>query len=90
LESEIKQKKDYKKAFREHYKTLYEGYLKINEDMDADIKARVGEIPNVETDMVMEFLDKFCFTLTSANKPEQIDLKLALKALPSKLDAFNY
>lgn len=72
------------------YSDKYDDYIKRDPDMDQDIIDRKEEDIDDEQEMVEEFLDKFCFTPASANKPPTIDLKLALKALPIKLDSFNY
>ncbi len=39
--------------------------------------------------MIEEFLDKFVFSSDASTSKETIDLNLALKALPTKVDEHN-
>ena len=47
------------------------------------------KIPEEEIQLAEDFLDKFVFVIDASTTKEQIDLKLALKALPQKIDAHN-
>ena len=46
-------------------------------------------IPEEELQLVEDFLDKFVFVSETSTANEQIDLNLALKALPVKVDEQN-
>jgi len=39
--------------------------------------------------LIEDFLDKFVFIADASSSKEQIDLKLALKALPNKIEEHN-
>jgi len=41
-------------------------------------------------ELIETFLKGFCLASDSGSKKDQIDLKLAIKALPTKIDEFNY
>ena len=47
------------------------------------------EIPEDELHLIEDFLDKFVFIADSSSTKEEIDLNLALKAMPSKIDETN-
>lgn len=59
-------------------------------EADDEIKARANAAPEDELEIVENFLSKFCFEPSASSKKEQIDLKLALKAMPTRLDSSNY
>lgn len=46
-------------------------------------------IPKEEIQLIEDFLDKFVFISETSTTKETIDLKLALKALPNKIDSHN-
>lgn len=46
-------------------------------------------IPEEELQLVEDFLDKFVFVSDTSTASEQIDLNLAIKALPTKIDEAN-
>lgn len=46
-------------------------------------------LPEDEEQLIDEFLDKFVFLTESTSRKETIDLNLALKALPLKVDEGN-
>ena len=48
-----------------------------------------SKIPDDELQLIEEFLDKFIFTSGSSTSKENINLNLALKALPQKVDESN-
>lgn len=47
------------------------------------------KIPEEELQLVEDFLDKFVFVSETSTANEQLDLNLALKALPVKVDESN-
>ena len=49
----------------------------------------MARIPDDEVQLIEEFLDKFVFSSDANTAKETIDLNLALKALPQKIDEFN-
>jgi hypothetical protein len=60
------------------------------QDDDAIIDEYQGmKIPEEELQLVEDFLDKFVFVSETSTANEQIDLNLALKALPVKVDESN-
>ena len=54
---------------------------------DAFLEGR--NIPKEEVQLIEDFLDKFIFISEASTTKESIDLKLALKALPHKIDIHN-
>lgn len=74
---------------------LLQGELKKDEDasddganMDDDDTA-LANIPEEEVQLIEDFLDKFIFLNDASSSKEQVDLNLALKALPLKIDETN-
>ena len=49
----------------------------------------LAKIPEDEIQLIEEFLDKFVFSNDASTTKDEIDLTLALKALPNKLDESN-
>ena len=47
------------------------------------------DIPEEEVQLIEDFLDKFVFISDAESSKEQIDLKLALKSLPNKVEEGN-
>ena len=47
-------------------------------------------IPEGEIKMIEDILEGFCLASDSGSKRDQIDMKLAIKALPTKIDESNY
>jgi len=48
-----------------------------------------GKIPEAELHLIEDFLDKFIFVTDSSTSKDLIDLNLALKALPLKVEDHN-
>lgn len=62
----------------------------VNQDEDVDQYFENRNIPDEEIQLIEDFLDKFIFVGdSSSTSREQIDLNLALKAIPSKVDERN-
>lgn len=59
-----------------------------NEDSE-ESEEMFANIPNDEVQLIEEFLDKFVFSTDTSVSREDIDLNLALKALPNKVDESN-
>lgn len=67
------------------------------DELSADGAGRHGEdeddallnIPEEEVQLIEDFLDKFVFISDSSSSREQVDLNLALKALPLKIEDSN-
>ena len=59
-----------------------------NQDYD-DYLAALEHIPEEEHQLVEDFLDKYVFSNDPSNTTDQVDLNLALKALPLKIDETN-
>lgn len=59
-----------------------------NNDGDDD-DGGLANIPEEEVQLIEDFLDKFIFVSDSSTSKEQVDLNLALKALPLKIDDTN-
>jgi len=49
----------------------------------------IAGIPKEEVDLIKAFLQQFVLASEHGSKTDQIDVKLALKALPSKVDEEN-
>jgi hypothetical protein len=47
-----------------------ENLLKYSPNLDKEMEERAEAVPKDESEMVDEFLSKFVFTSTSANKPD--------------------
>ena len=47
------------------------------------------KVPEAELHLIEDFLDKFIFISDSSTAKDIIDLNLALKALPLKVEEFN-
>jgi hypothetical protein len=61
-----------------------------NQDESQDSYFENRNIPEEEIQLIEDFLDKFIFVGdSSSTSREQIDLNLALKALPGKVDERN-
>lgn len=58
--------------------------LPVDENSDFDVK-----IPEAELHLIEDFLDKFIFISDSSTSKDLIDLNLALKALPLKVEETN-
>lgn len=64
--------------------------IKLNQMAEQDDFFVNRNIPEEEVQLIEDFLDKFIFVGdSSSTSREQIDLNLALKALPSKVDEVN-
>ncbi len=61
--------------------------LLIQQDDEDEIDRK--KIPEEEIQLIEDFLDKFVFISDSSTSKEQIDLNLALKALPIKVEDTN-
>jgi hypothetical protein len=59
----------------------------IDDLLDDD--AILRNIPAEEIHLIEDFLDKFVFVTDSDTSREQLDLGLALKALPLRVNEFN-
>ncbi len=53
---------------------------------DDDIDKDLSNVPDEEMQLIEEFLDKFVFLTDAGSSKESIDLNLALKALPVKVE----
>jgi hypothetical protein len=57
--------------------------------MEDEDDTPLENIPEEEVQLIEDFLDKFVFVSDSSTSREQVDLNLALKALPLKVDDGN-
>ena len=62
---------------------------KQNPFIDKEQEDRAKDVPKEELEIVEWFLNKFVMTGGSAKKGDQIDLKLILKSLPTRIDEKN-
>jgi len=77
---------DYQRQVTNHLNSLLMNRGRSQED--GDIFAQ-RHIPDEEIHLIEDFLDKFIFVGDASSTKEQIDLKLALKALPQKIEEHN-
>lgn len=67
----------------------------MNEILEGSPKHKRGddefkkEVPDEEHHLIEDFLDKFVFVSDASISKDQIDLNLALKALPAKVNEDN-
>ena len=63
--------------------------LHVPEEEEVDGFSKQRKIPEEEVQLIEDFLDKFVFISETTTSKEQIDLNLALKSLPLKVDDWN-
>mmetsp|Transcript_37727 Transcript_37727/g.57767 ORF Transcript_37727/g.57767 Transcript_37727/m.57767 type:complete len:198 (+) Transcript_37727:3451-4044(+) len=89
-----------KKSFKNDFIRIYKERLADEELEKRKRKEREGDvyeeevdpknnIPEEEIELIENFLKGFILSSDSGSKKDQIDIKLALKALPSKVDDQN-
>lgn len=84
LPAEIEQRRAFKENFTGHYKKKLESTKAVDEIQ----QKREELVPEAETEMVRGIIDKFIFE-TDSKHMSQVDLSLALKALPARVDESN-
>lgn len=62
---------------------------KLYKNANKDDPFSMDHIPIQEMHMAEEFLDKFVFISESSSVKEEVNIKLALKALPVKISMWN-
>ena len=62
--------------------------LRVQLREEEEVKAIIDKIPSDEVKMIEAFLTHFLFVSETSTR-ETLDLKLALKSLPYKVDSFN-
>jgi hypothetical protein len=60
-----------------------------DDDSESEEEHYRNRIPEEEVQLIEDFLDKFVFIADASSSKEQIDVNLALKALPNKVDEDN-
>lgn len=74
---------------KQHLTSLLVNGGKQLQNIDVDEDEDEKKIPEEEIQLIEDFLDKFVFITDSTTSKEQIDLNLALKALPIKVEEHN-
>ena len=83
--SELPEQIEDRKSFKDDFTGYYIKRLDENKLVDATQEMRESLVPEKETKMVKEIVEKFIFD-TDSKHTEQVDLCLALKALPARVD----
>ena len=86
--SELPAEKEQRKNFKENFTGLYKKKLDLTKAVDEIQQKREELVPPAETEMVQGIIEKFIFE-TDSKHTSQVDLSLALKALPPRIDEAN-
>ena len=94
-EEQINRKKEFKKFITEYKDKVKDKEQKDKQQKEKDPDSFKEEpdptegVPDEELELIDKFLTGFMLQADSGNKKDQIDLKLALRALPEAVNKFN-
>lgn len=86
--SELPEQIEERKNFKQKFTGYYRDKAKETKEEDEIQKLREERVPDAETEIVEEIISKFIFE-TDSKHTDQVDLSLALKALPARVDEKN-
>ena len=84
LPEQIDQRADFKQNFTRYFSRKHSE----TRDVDEIQQKRQDLVPEAESEIVEKIISKFIFETDSKNT-DQVDLTLALKALPARIDESN-
>ena len=92
LEIEVETRKEFKEDFTYKYRKKAKDYedKKTKQELEEDerIEKRASLVPASEIAIVQNIVDNFVFE-SDAKHQDQLDLTLALKSLPARIDEYN-